>query len=79
MTHCDLDMICRANDEGCQDPNDVDDLINELREWRTLFAAFDVASNARPYDVAAADAAGDLYDKMRTLLPPDEKGTDDAV
>jgi hypothetical protein len=64
-----LEMIESANNEGVQDPNDVDDMIKELRSWRATFSAYDLAANARPYDIEAADAAGDLYDKLRALLP----------
>ena len=46
------------------------DAADEIETWRTLFAAHDKAANARPFGVAEADAAGDLYDRLRALLPP---------
>jgi hypothetical protein len=48
---------------------DVPAMAAEIEAWRTTFRAYDIAANVRPYDIAAANSAGDLYDALRALLP----------
>lgn len=66
MNLCNLDMIDRANDEGCQDPNDVDDLMKEVRAWRKAALAMFDAETAGDREAIAA-ALSDL----RALIPQD--------